>query len=85
MSIKHLKPRSEEKIQSCLKKENLSLEEKLKTGVKEGILWLVKDALSKGADVHAVITLKMKYTIVNVGMHPEYNYTKFVYKSKMKI
>jgi len=50
-SIKHLKPRSEEEIRSSLK--NLSSEEKLKTGAEEGLLWLVKDALNKGADVHA--------------------------------
>jgi len=50
-SIKHLKPRSEEEIKSYLK--NLSPKEKLETGAKEGLLWLVKDALSKGADVHA--------------------------------
>jgi hypothetical protein len=51
MSIKHLKPKSEEEIRSCLK--NLSPEEKLETGVKQSILWLVKDALTEGADVHA--------------------------------
>jgi hypothetical protein len=50
-SIKHLKPRSEEEIKSCLK--NLSPKEKLETGAEEGLLWLIKDALDTGADVHA--------------------------------
>ena len=49
-AIKHLKPRSEEEIKSNLK--NLSPQEKLRTGTKEGILWLVKDALDNGVDVH---------------------------------
>ena len=49
-SIKHLKPKSEEEIRSCLK--NLSPEEKLETGVKERLSWLVKDALDAGANVH---------------------------------
>jgi len=50
-SIKHLKPKSEEEIRSCLK--NLSPEEKLETGAIEGLFWLVKDALDAGANVHA--------------------------------
>ena len=50
-AIKHLSPKSEEEIRSSFK--NLSPQEKLETGSEEGLLWLVKDALAAGADVHA--------------------------------
>ena len=50
-AIKHLKPRSEQEIRSSLK--NLSPQEKLITGVEQGLAWLVKDALDAGADVYA--------------------------------
>jgi len=50
-SIKHLTGRTEQEIRQKLK--NLSPKEKLETGAKEGIVWLVKDAIAAGADVHA--------------------------------
>ena len=50
MSIKHLKPKSEQEIQSSM--SNLSPEEKLRTGAQEGLVWLIKDAISEGADIH---------------------------------
>ena len=50
-AIKHLTPRSKEELKTIYSK--LSPNDKLETGSKEGILWLVKDALAAGADVHA--------------------------------
>ena len=50
-SIKHLTPRSEQELQTTMK--NLSPKEKLDTGAEQGIIWLVKDAIAAGADVHA--------------------------------
>jgi len=46
-SIKHLTPRSEEELQAIFK--NLSPEEKFKTGIEQGITWIVKDAIAAGA------------------------------------
>ena len=51
MSIKHLTPRSEQELQATMK--NLSPREKLQTGAQQGIVWLVKDAIAAGANVHA--------------------------------
>jgi len=50
-SIKHLTGRSEQELQAIFK--NLSPQEKLETGVEQGIIWLVKDAIAAGANVHA--------------------------------
>ena len=49
-SIKHLKPRSEEEIKSYY--NNLTPDEKLLEGSRYGLLWLVKEALKEGADIH---------------------------------
>jgi len=62
-SIKHLKPKSEEEIRSCLK--NLSPKEKLETGAIQGLFWLVKDALDAGADVHASNDYALRWASYN--------------------
>jgi len=49
-AIKHLKPRSEEELKFAFK--DMSPRDKLITGAKEGLIWLVQNALDAGADVH---------------------------------
>ena len=50
-SIKHLPGRTEQELQAVMK--NLPPQEKLETGAKQGMTWLVKDAIAAGANVHA--------------------------------
>jgi len=48
--IKHLPGRTEQELQAIIK--NMSLKKKLETGVRQGITWLVRDAIAAGAKVH---------------------------------
>jgi len=63
MSIKHLTPRSEQELQAIF--NNLSPEEKFKTGIEQGIVWLVKDAIAAGANVHAGNDWALRYACLH--------------------
>jgi ankyrin repeat protein len=47
-----MKPKSEEDIRKKLK--NMPLDEKLRTGCEEGLLYVVKDAIEEGADINSL-------------------------------
>jgi len=62
-SIKHLTPRSEQELQTNMK--NLPPQEKLKTGARQGITWLVKDAIAAGANVHTLDDRALRWASYN--------------------
>jgi len=62
-SIKHLPGRTQEEIEAIMK--NLPPQEKLETGARHGMAWLVKDAIVAGADVHAYDDLALRWASGN--------------------
>ena len=96
--IKHLTPKSEEELKSAF--ESMDRQEKLKEGVEKNMLWLVKNAIETGADVHIRSDYVLRYAccfglidIIKVlldagadrwAMHPVENRDSFYWASFKK-
>jgi hypothetical protein len=72
MSIKHLKPRSEEEIENYFR--SLSPPAKLIEGSTDNNLKLIKRAVKEGADIH----WHNDFTLQNAAWYGHYNIVKFL-------